>query len=238
MATYASNAEIQFDTGRPITQLLDEDLDATEQINVIRTARQRAFEKINAKLNGKTALPAYHIPSLKQVEIDYVISDLITSAYTLETVNQSEWAEKYLNRAEEILTVMQFPASAEAPAPYRGNTGNGRLTIIDVFSEFCRTELWTFRAISSTEFKLVGSVTGQFPNLTVGEDYPEKDWSSGTISDYGLTLSNYPTVGNTPFTCKIVAGSTDFVDGDVFTVKTFGSEAAMKGISTGKLVRA
>ena len=238
MGTYASNADIQFDTGRPITALLDEDLSATEQENVIRVARERAYEKINAQLVGRTALPAFHIPSLKQVEIDYVISDLVVSAYTLETVNQSDWAEKYLNRAEEVLNNLHFEASAETPVAYRGNTGNGRLTIVDVFSEHCRTEVWTFRAINATEFTVIGSVQGTFPNLTVDVDYPEKDWSQGVSQDYGLTFSNYPTVGRTPFTCKITAGSTDFVDGDVFTVKMYSSASQKMGISSGKLVRA
>lgn len=238
MATYASNSEIKFDTGRPITNLLDEDLSATEQSNVIRVARQRAFEKINSKLTGRTAIPAFHIPALKQVEIDYVLSDLINGAYTMETVNQSEWAEKYQSRADEILSGLKFEASAENPVAFRGNTGNGRLSVTEVFSEFCKTEMWTLRALSDTEFIVTGSISGQFPNLTVGEAYPEKDWSSGTISDYGLSISNYPTVGNTPFMLKVTAGSTAFVDGDVFTFRTYGSEARMKGISTGKLVRA
>jgi len=238
MATYASSSEIKFDTGRPITALLDEDLSSTEQSNVIRVARQRAFEKINSQLTGRTAVPAFHIPSLKQVEIDYVIADLISGAYTLETVNQSDWGEKYQSRAEETLGGLRFEASADEPVSFRGNTGNGRLSITEVFSEFCKTEMWTLRALSATEFTIVGSVSGNFPNITVGESYPEKDWSSGTIADYGLTLSNYPTVGNTPFMLKLVAGSTAFEDGDVFTFKTYGSEARAKGISTGKLVRA
>ena len=238
MGTYASNAEIQFDTGRSVVELLDEDLTETEQENVIRIARERAFEKINARLVGRTAIPAFHIPSLKQVEIDYVLSDLVVSAYTMETVNQSEWAEKYLNRAEEVLNNLHFEASAETPVPYRGNTGNGRLTIIDVFSEHCRTEVWTFRAISATEFSVIGSIQGSFPNLTVDVNYPEKDWNQGLIKDYGLTLSNYPTVGNTPFTCKITSGSVDFVDGDVFTVKTYSSAKQKQGVSSGKLMRA
>jgi hypothetical protein len=238
MATYASNSEIKFDTGRPITALLDEDLTATEQANVIRVARQRAFEKINSQLTGRTAIPAFHIQSLKQVEIDYVIADLISGAYTLETVNQSDWGEKYQSRAEETLQGLRFEASAEEPVAFRGNTGNGRLSVTAVYSEFCKTEMWTLRALSATEFKVVGSVSGGFPNLTVGEVYPEKDWSSGVISDYGLSISNYPTVGNTPFMLKVTAGSTAFEDGDVFTFRTYGSEARAKGISTGKLVRA
>ena len=238
MSTYASNSEIQLDTGRSITNLLDEDLNDAEQQNVIRTARERAFNKINAKLRGKTAIPAFHIPVLKQVEIDYVISDLIVSAYTLETVNQSDWAEKYASRANEVLESLHFEASAELPVAYRNNTGNGKLKIINVYSEFIKTEVWTFRALNSTEFAIVGSVTGTFPVLTVDVDYPEKDWNFGTIEDYGLKMATIPTVGRTPFECKITQGSTEFEQGDVFTVQTYASESSRKGISTGKLVRA
>ena len=238
MATYASNSEIVLDTGRPITALLDEDLTSSEQQSVIRTSRERAFNKINAALRGKTAVPAFHVPALKQVEIDYVISDLIISAYTLETVNQSEWAEKYATRASEVMTSLQFEASAETPVAYRGNVGNGRLTIIDVFSQHARSEVWTFRAQSATEFTVTGSISGTFPNLDVGSDYPDKTWTSGTMLDYGIRINNYPTVGNTPFTCKIVAGTTPFEEGDVFTFRMFASADRKSGISTGKLVRA
>lgn len=238
MATYASNTEIVLDTGRPITALLDEDLTSTEQQNVIRTSRDRAFNKINSMLQGKTAVPAFHIDALKQVEIDYVISDLIVSAYTLETVNQSEWAEKYKSRADEVMNMLNFEASAENAVAYRGNTGNGRLKVIEVFSDHAKSEIWTFRALNATEFSVFGSVTGTFPTLTVDVDYPEKDWTSGTVIDYGIKISNYPTVGNAPFYCKISNGSTPFVEGDVFTFKMFASSGRKGGISTGKLIRA
>lgn len=238
MGTYSSNSEIKLDTGRPITEMLDEDLTTDEQQNVIRAARQQAFDRINAKIYGKTAIPAFHIPSLKQVEIDYVIADLVISAYTLESVNQSEWAEKYINRANEILDSMQFESSNEDVVAYSGNTGNGRLTLLKVYDDYVKTETWTFRALSATEFSVNGSVTGSFPTLTVDVLYPEKSWGSGTINDYGLTLKNFPSVGQTPFDCKIVPGSIDFELGDVFTVKTYSSENKRSSISSGKIIRA
>lgn len=238
MSTYCSNSEVQLDTGRSITTLLDEDLTSSEQQNIIRTARERAYNRINSKIRGKTAIPANHIPVLKQVEIDYVLSDLITSAYTLETVNQSDWAERYKTRADEVLDELHFDASAELPVAYRGNTGNGRLTITDVFSEHAKSEIWTFRASNATEFSVVGTLSGQFPDLTVDISYPEKDWPGGTIQDYGLTISSYPSIGNTPFICRVAAGSIDFVEGDVFTVKMFESETHRTGISTGMVIRA
>ena len=226
------------DTGRPITALLDEDLTLPEQQSVIRVSRERAFNKINAKLQGKTAIPAYHIAALKQVEIDYVISDLIISAYTLETVNQSDWAEKYASRSNEVMESLSFIASAENPVAFRGNTGNGRLKVVDVFSDHAKSEIWTLRALNATQFSVVGSVTGTFPNLTVDTDYPEKGWSSGSLVDYGLRIPNYPTIGNTPFACRITIGTIAFVQGDVFTFKMYASSDRKGGISTGKLVRA
>ena len=238
MSTYASNAEIKFDTGRSVLMLLDEDLTTTEQQNVIRVARERAYNRINAMIRGKTAIPAFHVPVLKQVEIDFVISDLVVGAYTMQTLNQSDWAEKYSSRAEEALATLIFEASAEKPVVYRGNTGDGRLKIIDVFSEIAKTEIWNFTAISTTEFSVTGSVSGSFPTLTVDTEYPEKDWASGTSMDYGLTLNSYPAVGNTPYSCKITQGNTDFVKGDNFTVKIYASETSRQGISTGKLIRA
>jgi len=238
MSTYASNSEIKFDTGRAITTLLDEELSANEQQNVIRVARERAYNRINAKLRGKTAIPAFHVPSLKQVEIDYVISDLVTGAYTLEVVNQSEWAEKYMERADEVLATLVFEASAERPVADRSNVGDGTLKIIDVFSEYAKTEVWTFTATSSTEFSVYGSVSGAFPALTVDTEYPEREWATGIGNDYGLQLQAYPAPGRTPFSCKINEGNTPFEKYDVFTVKIFASEESRQNISSGKLVRA
>lgn len=238
MGTYATNSEIVFDTGRSVTELLSEDLaDTTAQQNVIRNARERAFNAINSKLRGKTAIPAFHIESLKQVEVDFVLADLLVSAYTQESMNQSEWAEKYRERANEILNNLYFEASAEEPVAYVGNTGNGRLKIIQMFSEYAKEEVWSFTALNATEFSVHGSVSGTFPILTVDVDYPEKDWAEGTTEDYGLSLSNYPTIGRTPFWLKISSGSTAFEQYDNFKVKTYGSQASRKGISTGKLIR-
>lgn len=237
MGTYASTSEIKLDTGRSIETLMDEDLSATEKTNAIRSARERAFQKINSKLDGKTAVPAFHIPALKQVEIDLVIADVITGAFTLETSNASEWAEKYKERAAEVLDNLTFGSSAEEPIPYRSNAGDGRLKIIDVNDDYAKTEQFYFMALSATEFSVVGSVTGRLPNLVVGEDYPDTDWTAGSISDYGLVSSSLG-FDEFPFQCKISAGSTPFVKGDNFKVRVFGSSKKSDTISIGRIIRA
>lgn len=238
MGTYASNSEIVLDTGRPVTNLLDEDLTTDEQRNVIRNARERAYNRINSKLTGKTAVPAFHIPVLKQVEIDYVISDLMVGAYSGTTLNESDWSEKYSSRAEEALEGLVFEASADEPIIYGDNIGNGKLKIISVFSDFAKEEVWSFTALNATEFSVVGSVTGTFPTLTVDASYPEKDWTADTRSDYGVMMPGYPTVAQTPFICKISQGLTDFVEGDNFKVRMFSSSASKSTITTGQIVRA
>jgi len=237
MSTYASNAEIQFDTGRSVVELLSEELTADEQQNVISTARERAFNTINSKLKGKTAVPAFHIDVLKQVEIDFVLSELLVGAYTLESMNQSEWAEKYSERAKNALAELYFDASVEEPIVYSGNVGDGTLKIISVFSEYAKEETWVFTALNATEFSVIGSVSGTFPTLTIDKDYPEKDWGLGNVFDYGLKLSNYPTLGRTPFICRINNGSVAFEKYDNFSVKMFASESSRRGISTGRLIR-
>jgi hypothetical protein len=237
MATYASTSEIKLDTGRSIDTMMDEDLSATEKTNAIRSARERAFNFINSKIDGKTAIPAHHIPALKQVEIDLVIADVITGAFTLETANASEWAEKYKERANEVLDNLNFSASAEEPITYRSNTGNGRLKIISVNDEYAATEQFVFMALSASEFSVVGSVSGRFPNLDVGADYPDTDWTAGTISDYGL-ISSSLGFEEFPFQCKISEGATPFAKGDNFKVKIFGSSRSRDNISIGRIIRA
>jgi hypothetical protein len=226
------------DTGRPVTNLIDEDLTAEEQTSVIRSARERAYNRINSKLRGKTAVPAFHIPELKQVEIDFCLSDLMMGAFSGSTLNESDWGTKYEERANSVLDNLVFEASAEEPVTYGENSGNGKLKFVDVFSDFIKSEVWAFTALTATEFSVVGSVTGQFPNLTVDVQYPEKDWTDDLRSDYGLTLSSYPTVSRTPFICIIKAGSSPFEQGDNFKVRTFSSSADKRQITTGKLVRA
>jgi hypothetical protein len=237
MGTYASNSEIKLDTGRDIDSMMDEDLSTTEKTNAIRSARERAFNHINARIDGQTAIPAFHIPVLKQVEIDLVISDVIAGAFTLQTANVSEWSEKYKERADQVLETLTFGAAAEEPIAHRSNTGDGRLKIIEVNDDMAKTEQFLFMALTADEFSIVGSVSGRLPNITVGDDYPSTDWTAGSVSDYGL-VSTSLGYDEFPFYCKITAGSTDFVKGDNFKVRIFGSSQAKSTISIGRVVRA
>lgn len=237
MATYASNSEILFDNGRDVNDLLDPSLDADGIRTTLRSARQRAFNTINARLQGKTAIPANHIPVLRQVEIDMVLTDLISSAFTMETANISEWGEKYSQRFDDTLSNLFFIASAEASIAHRSNTGNGNLNMIEVNSETAKDELWTFSALSPTEFVVTGSVSGRYPNLTVGEDYPNPS-ETGYRTDYQLDVSYYPNFALYPFYCKVIAGTTPFAQYDSFKVQIYGSSSFGSRISTGKIVRA
>lgn len=237
MGTYASTSEIKLDTGRSIDSMMDEDLSASEITTAIRNSRERAYNHINALIDGKTAIPAFHIPALKQVEIDLVIADVITGAFTMETSNTSEWSEKYRERAQAVLDNLTFSSSAEEPISYRSNIGNGRLKIIDVNDDMAKTEQFLFMALSSTEFSVLGSVSGRLPNVDVGDDYPDTDWTSSSVSDYGL-LSSSLGFADFPFHCKITEGSTPFGVGDNFRVKIFGSSRTKGTITTGRIIRA
>lgn len=238
MGTYSSSSDIKLDTGKSIVEMLDEDLTDDERQSVLRAARERAFNTINKSLRGKTAIPAYHIEVLKQIEIDFCLADILAAAYTMESMNKSDWVDTYRTRAEEALKSLYFEGSAEEPIVYRGNTGNGSLKVIDVFSAYAKTEQWTFIALSDTLFAVTGSLTGAFPNLTVGVSYPEKDWCSTYGSDYGLPITGFPSPGKTPFICKIAAGDIPFEEGDTFTFQQYASSSKKSSISVGKIRRA
>jgi hypothetical protein len=232
METYSENDDLQLDTGKALTDLLEEGLMDAQQATTLSNARERAYNKINSALEGRTALPAWHIQALKQVEIDFVIADIISSAYTMESANTSEWSDKYSARAQQTLDNLSFSASAEEPEYPSSNVGDGALKIISVSDEYAKTEMWTFMAQNATYFSVYGSVSGRLPDLTVGSFYPDKLWT-GPMTDYGLGRSNFPSADTFPFNCNIIAGETDFEEGDRFTVEMFSCSKKKKGISTG-----
>ena len=220
--TYCVNADIVLDSGKSIDSLLDADLDATEITARKDAARLRAYNKINDQnLVGRTVIPASHIAALKEIEIDLVISDIMTGAFSMEMANTSDWTEKYVERAKEALESLRFDASSESAVADSQNTGDGTVGTIVVNDHFTVTELWTLIAQNLNVFTVRGSLTGPLPNLQVGNAYPEKDWGT-VVNDYGLLLParEYESY---PIYLTVTGGAIDFVQYDRFTFKTFAA---------------
>lgn len=221
--TYSVNDDLVLDTGQSVDDFLANTLTALQKIQMKEKARQRAFNFINdSNLRGRTVIPAFHIPQMKQIEIDLVIADLMTGAYVLETANTSEWTVKYETRAQKALEGLRFSASAEVAIADRENTGNGKITSIEVVDEFTRTETWILRATSATTFSIRGTVTGYLPEATVGVWFPEKDWDR-SFNDYDFPPNASMLFEEFPIRLKITAGLVAFVDDDKFIFRTYSA---------------
>lgn len=235
MSTYCNNDELILDTGKSLDGYFDVSLTDLEKLEQKERARIRAFNFINENyLRGKTAVPALHIPALKQVEIDLVIADLMADSFSMEMANTSDWAEKYKERAAKALESLRYKASVDDIVADSENTGNGKVTNIEVKDDFTRTERWILRASSATTFTVYGTLHGYLSNLEVGTKYPEKDWSS-IIKDYGLTLNREIRFEEFPISLTITASDIAFSQDDKFMFSTFS--ASYYKNRNGKLLR-
>jgi hypothetical protein len=146
--TYSGDEDIVLDTGRSIDVFLDVSLTDLEKTGIKQKARERAFNRINdSYLRGKTVIPAVHIPTLKDVEKDFVITDLLRGAFVQETPNRSEWAKDYEERAMDRMKSLRFGASAEDAAPDPENVGDGYIDEVVTNDFSTRTETWILRAL-------------------------------------------------------------------------------------------
>ncbi len=236
MATYCENDDLRLDTGKAIDEFMDIELSSSERESYKDTARERAYNTINNMIDGKTLVPATHIPMLKQIEIDLVVSDVMSGAFSGETANASEWVEKYSQRANDALENLKFSASGTTPAANSDNVGDGIVSAVTIFDDYTMTEQWTLTAINATTFQVVGSVTGRIYDLDVGESYPQKDWTVGTYEDYHFTYRQTLYYDNYPFRLTITAGAIPFVQYDRFTFKTYSASYFRQ--RTGKIIRA
>ena len=220
--TYSTNAELLMDDGKSIDTLLDVDLSKSKKTTQKDAARDRAYNKINDQyLRGRTLIPATHILALKQVEIDLVISDIMTGSFSQETANVSDWAEKYSDRAKEALDSIRFDATSEDAVADAQNVGDGTLSTIVVNNDFTMNELWVLTAQNASIFSVRGTLTGTLFNAEVGTAYPEKDWTEGFM-DYGLELKG-KRYEEYPIYFTITAGLTPFVQYDRFTFGTYSA---------------
>jgi hypothetical protein len=224
--TYCRDEDLVLDTGRSIDAMLDNSLNDNQKKAVKEDARTNAFNIINDQhLLGKTAIPAGHIPTLKEIEKHLALSLLLRGAYTLESPNRSEWIQDYEDKAIDALGKLRFCASAEDVVPDEENTGDGTVTEVRVIDEVTMTETWVLKAISSTEFSVYGTKTGYLRLLTVDIMYPEKDWVKFR-KDYNFI---YPENDADlkpelyPIRLTVNSGNTDFVEGDKFTFRTFSA---------------
>jgi hypothetical protein len=237
--TYSQNSDLVLYNGISVDDpehgFFISGLSQSEKDALMDRARLKAYNFINDKyLKNKTALPATHIPGLKEIETDLVISYLIRDSHVQETMNQSEWEPKY-QQAVEALKTLEFDASNNAPVADGENVGNGALVIYALNDDFTKTERWLFVASNASQFHVRGSVSGVYPTLTVNKRYPEKSWTTLGISrDYGFTTFR-PIWSEYPFYIEIQAGTIPFVQNDKFTLETFASNSHYSAI--GKIRR-
>jgi len=224
MATYSTNSDLTLLNGISIDDpqlgFFISGLSQAEKDTLMESARTKAYNFINDKLRGKTAIPATHIPALKEIEIDLVFSYLIRDSHVQETLNQSEWQPKYED-AIKALENMQFDSSANVPEAGSENTGNGTMTVHSLNEEFTKTEIWLFTANSNNQFSVNGTKTGALPTLTIDIRYPENDWADWV---------------KFPFYVTINSGSIDFAADDKFILETYASR--FKIVKIEKMVRA
>jgi len=229
------NSDLVLDSGKSLDAYLDVSLTDEQKTTQKNNARGRAYNFINdTYLVGRTVIPAAHIPGLKQIEIDLVITNLMTDSFSMETANVSEWIEKYKERAEKALENLRFNSSSENAVANSENTGNGIASTIVTNDDFTRTEKWILRASNATTFTVFGTLHGYLADLEVGVKYPEKDWSS-IIKDYGLTLSREIRFEEFPIALTITAGDIAFIQDDKFIFQTYSSSYYKNRV--GKLLR-
>lgn len=231
MATYATNSDLVLMDGQSVNDLFKGDISEAEIILQKNAARDRAYQEINQSwLKGLTAVPASHIEDqLKYIEIDLCISYLLSSGYTQNKFNESEWVNIYRERAEKSLKQLRIPASADIPSAHSNNTGNGTLTISGLSDQFTEMEFWEIICISSTHFAVYGSKSGKIEDAEIGEYYPAVDRFPGGVSDYGMRdRTGYSREKvlewvEFPLNFTITQGSTDFAIYDRFTFWTYSS---------------
>lgn len=232
--TYSTNADLILDNGTSVDEFLLQTLTDQEKIDRKDAARLRGYNLINdIYLRGKTAIPADHIDELLQVEIDFVVADILSGAYTGQTSNVSEWAAQYRERAEDNMKKLRYDASVEDASAEAENVGDGTVALTPNDS-YCLTEKWILRCGSNGKFLAHGSLHGYLPNdVTVGTRYPEKEFTS-QLGDYGR-LRPRLRYEEFPISFLITAGSAAFVQDDKFTFMSYAA-SYYRGI-TGDIMR-
>lgn len=109
-------------------------------------------------------------------------------------------------------------ASATSPVPGDDNTGEGSCGAVEVQDDYTLTENWTLTCTAEAEnggtFSVVGSVSGNVGNATVGSEF------------------KYPNTSAYMVKFTIADSGEDFDEGDVFT---FSTTAAGATVATGIL---
>lgn len=224
--TYCTNLDLTLLNGisidDPESGFFISGLTTEQKTTLMDAARDKAYNYINDNyLANRTKIPATHIPSLKQIEIDLVFAYMIRDSHVQENYNQSDWQPKY-EEAVKLLENIQFDASNEDPVADSENVGNGTLTVLDLNEEYTRTETIVFTANNADYFTIYCTSTGNLPTLQVGVNYPEKDWTT-LNRDYGFGEAKSIRWVEFPFYVVINAGSIPFEQNDKFTLKTYGS---------------
>jgi hypothetical protein len=222
-STYSSNRDIVLYTGQQLK--FADDINSASISNLLDTTRVQAYNYINSKLRGRTAVPATDsavTAQLKDIERNFVIGWLLGAGLSGERNSNSDWPAFYLELAEKALDNLSFPATASSPTAESYNTGNGVLTITALNDEFTRTERWELMYSGNNYFSVNGSKSGRLPSMKVGENYPDEKVLS-SYDEYDSTLSSTLRYHEYPFYATISAGSTDWALYDRIIFYTFAS---------------
>jgi hypothetical protein len=234
--TYSKNADLILPNGESLTDYFREDIEENKVEELLNTSRLAAFNEINDEyLRGKTAVPAWHISSLHDIEKLMVFVRLLNSSFVQSSSNVSDWVTEFKESYKDRLKALRFPSSASEIKKARTNSGNGYISFLETKDQFTRTEFWTLTALSKREFVPYGTRTGALPNVIVGEVYPSKDWVPGGFSDYGFDRKS-KGAGDFPFVLEIKQGDTPFEYGDRFEFYTYAAHGKIETV--GRIDRA
>jgi hypothetical protein len=199
--TYSLDADLTLDTGQQLD--FSKDINKASQANLKDNTRVKAYNFINNKLRGKTAVPASHISGqVKEIEKDFVIGWLIAAGLTQDTQSQSDWAQFYIDRAKEALDGITYPASYSTVSTDSDNTGNGTLTISRANDTYTMTEEWELVYGGNDWWSIFGSKSGTLPSLELAVAYPDRerilspDAYDGTITGRWKRWGEFPWYGN------------------------------------------
>jgi hypothetical protein len=225
--TCSTDADIVLDTGQQLK--FSSDINKASQGNLKDSTRVKAYNFINNKLRGRTAVPASHISGqVKEIEKDFVVGWLIAAGLTQERSSISEWSQFYMDRAKEALENITFPASASSVSADSNNTGDGTMTISRLNDTYTMTEEWEIVYGGNNWFYVYGTKSGQLISLELGEPYPDRERI--TVPDIydGGGSGRYRRWGEYPFYTTITDGGTSFVQYDRFYFTTYSSSYKRK----------
>jgi hypothetical protein len=242
MVTYCENTDIALINGKAIINYIDKGVTlSTAEIDaILDAAREAAYNSINENhLRGRTAIPtdpaSPHIASLKEIEKNLVVAEIISSNFAQRQIGNSELGDYYRKLGNGALEKLQWPASSDSIVYRASNTGNGILTVVSLNKAHCLTEHWQVQLLSSNYATVVGSKTGSLGlRLKPDEQYPNpEDTGLNRKTDYGFrNVSGSPQYEDYPFQILLTEGSTAWEVYDIIEFDTYAASRRRQIVGT------